>query len=451
MKRLILCLLFALSTGASSEVSIEEALKETNADLLSTQKELAATRKGIMDEKPELSAKFEAIALELRQKRRLHRIAQFTASDRAAELRALQIDLDARSADATYVSGLLKDFALKTETLNPPGTPPLDISPKILAASPAEASEAIALRIPILSSALDQLEATIGGSAHSGMAINPSGEILDGTFANFGPLSYFLSKDQSFAGSVYENTGAKYPSLDAVPPKSVEALLGGDRSSLPIDLSLGNARLISNLDSGPLDLIRKGGLWIWPILGLALLALVFGIIKLIGFLRYKSPSDGWLSEILAAAREGNSGQAAEIANSQAHPAGPVLATLASLPIESPDLVEETLYERLMSVQAKATSLLPVIAITAATAPLLGLLGTVSGMISTFNLITIFGSGDPKPLAGGISEALITTLFGLIVAIPALILHAFLSRRAQGIIQITERMGLTYVNAIRRVS
>jgi biopolymer transport protein ExbB len=73
---------------------------------------------------------------------------------------------------------------------------------------------------------------------------------------------------------------------------------------------------------------------------------------------------------------------------------------------------------------------------------------VSGMITTFNLITLFGSGDPKPLAGGISEALITTLFGLVVAIPALILHAFLSRRAQGIVQTTERLGLSFVNGLR---
>jgi len=93
-------------------------------------------------------------------------------------------------------------------------------------------------------------------------------------------------------------------------------------------------------------------------------------------------------------------------------------------------------------------MLPIIAVTAATSPLLGLLGTVSGMIATFNLITLFGSGDPKPLAGGISEALVTTLFGLVVAIPALILHAFLSRRSQGIVQTTERLGLSFVNALR---
>ena len=66
------------------------------------------------------------------------------------------------------------------------------------------------------------------------------------------------------------------------------------------------------------------------------------------------------------------------------------------------------------------------------APLLGLLGTVTGMISLFEVITRFGTGDPKLLAGGISEALITTEVGLIIAIPILLIHNYLRNRKNGI-------------------
>ena len=59
------------------------------------------------------------------------------------------------------------------------------------------------------------------------------------------------------------------------------------------------------------------------------------------------------------------------------------------------------------------------------APLLGLLGTVTGMIQTFQAITLFGAGDPKMMAGGISEALVTTMLGLMTAAPLVMLHAFL--------------------------
>ncbi|HMW50322.1 MAG TPA: MotA/TolQ/ExbB proton channel family protein, partial [Cellvibrionaceae bacterium] len=62
------------------------------------------------------------------------------------------------------------------------------------------------------------------------------------------------------------------------------------------------------------------------------------------------------------------------------------------------------------------------------APLLGLLGTVSGMINTFKMMTIFGSGDVNTVSGGISEALITTELGLIVAVPALVIGAVLTRQ-----------------------
>lgn len=76
-------------------------------------------------------------------------------------------------------------------------------------------------------------------------------------------------------------------------------------------------------------------------------------------------------------------------------------------------------------------------ILAAVAPLLGLLGTVTGMILTFQQITLFGTGDPKLMAGGISQALVTTVLGLIVAIPMVLLHAMLNARSKGLIQVLE--------------
>ncbi len=69
------------------------------------------------------------------------------------------------------------------------------------------------------------------------------------------------------------------------------------------------------------------------------------------------------------------------------------------------------------------------------------------MIETFRLINIFGTGDAKSLASGISEALVTTEFGLIVAIPALILHALLSRKVQGIKSAMEMTSLAFLNGI----
>jgi biopolymer transport protein ExbB len=114
-----------------------------------------------------------------------------------------------------------------------------------------------------------------------------------------------------------------------------------------------------------------------------------------------------------------------------------------------ELAEEVLYERLIPVREQLRRWLPFIAVTAAVAPLLGLLGTVSGLIKTFSVIAVEGTGEAQSISGGISEALITTLFGLSVAIPAFMAHALLSRRAKGIEQKSERLALVFLNEIRK--
>jgi len=78
-----------------------------------------------------------------------------------------------------------------------------------------------------------------------------------------------------------------------------------------------------------------------------------------------------------------------------------------------------------------------IKVLAAVAPLLGLLGTVTGMIATFQAITLFGTGDPKLMAGGISQALVTTVLGLCVAIPLVLLHSWVSGRSRSLIEVLE--------------
>jgi len=90
--------------------------------------------------------------------------------------------------------------------------------------------------------------------------------------------------------------------------------------------------------------------------------------------------------------------------------------------------------------------LNLVKVLAATAPLLGLLGTVIGMINTFQAITLFGTGDPQIMASGISEALVTTVLGLIAAIPLLLLHAFASGASKRISQVLEEQAAGIIAA-----
>ena len=82
----------------------------------------------------------------------------------------------------------------------------------------------------------------------------------------------------------------------------------------------------------------------------------------------------------------------------------------------------------------------IIKVISVVAPLMGLLGTVTGMINTFQAITLYGTGDPKLMAGGISQALVTTVLGLTVAIPTTLLHTIVSGRSRRVSQIIQEQG-----------
>jgi biopolymer transport protein ExbB len=122
--------------------------------------------------------------------------------------------------------------------------------------------------------------------------------------------------------------------------------------------------------------------------------------------------------------------------SQSNPLGRVLSKAQQSELELEDLalrVEESILEELPRLE-RGQSL---IKLFAAVAPLLGLLGTVTGMIGTFQSITLFGTSDPKLMAGGISTALVTTVLGLVVAIPMTLLYAVLNTRNKSIVYILQ--------------
>ena len=118
-----------------------------------------------------------------------------------------------------------------------------------------------------------------------------------------------------------------------------------------------------------------------------------------------------------------------------NPLGRVLLVSQENPNIDTETLELKMAEAVLRETPKLEAGLTLLKIIAAVAPLMGLLGTVTGMIITFQAITIFGVGDPKAMAGGISSALITTVLGLLVAIPTVLLHTVVNGRAQKIIHI----------------
>jgi biopolymer transport protein ExbB len=120
-----------------------------------------------------------------------------------------------------------------------------------------------------------------------------------------------------------------------------------------------------------------------------------------------------------------------------NPLGRVLHVANQNPSADVETLELKLGEAVFREQPKLTRTLLFIKIISVVAPLLGLLGTVTGMIVTFQAITLFGTGDPKLMAGGISQALVTTVLGLTVAIPMVLLHTVVSGRSKRILHILQ--------------
>lgn len=185
--------------------------------------------------------------------------------------------------------------------------------------------------------------------------------------------------------------------------------------------------VISQLQQTPsfIDRVRQGGLVGYVIIALGALGMLLAIAKLIWLLRVGSKVDRQANQ-LGELRADN-------------PLGRILSVIGDKPqLADLDTLELKLDEAILRETPALERGNNLIKLLAAVAPLLGLLGTVTGMIATFQAITLFGTGDPKLMAGGISQALVTTVEGLVVAIPLLFLHGMLASRSKGLIQVLEQ-------------
>ena len=182
--------------------------------------------------------------------------------------------------------------------------------------------------------------------------------------------------------------------------------------------------LLANLVQNPslLERINQGGIIGYIILAIGGITLLYAIYKYVML---------WMM-----GREVEAQLASSTPNSN-NPLGRVLKVGASHMKETIDRLELKLAEAIMAERPSIERGISFVKIVSVVAPLAGLLGTVTGMIVTFQQITLYGTGDPKLMAGGISQALVTTVLGLLVAIPTTLLHSFANSSAREIVGVLE--------------
>ena len=206
---------------------------------------------------------------------------------------------------------------------------------------------------------------------------------------------------------------------------SAEALTSASTEIVPFALDPTGGSILSLLVQAP-DLqerVDQGGVVGYVILAIGLIGLLIAIERFI--------------TLFLVANKVNRQLKADVASSD-NPLGRVMLVKNKNMDADMETLERKLSERILKEVPVLTTRLTFIKIISVVAPLIGLLGTVTGMINTFQAITLFGTGDPKLMAGGISQALVTTVLGLVVAIPMVFISTILATRSRSIINILQQ-------------
>jgi biopolymer transport protein ExbB len=446
----------AAPAPAPAEAAFDGVSQGLDERLQQSLAELAELQASITAEKLPLAEQLRTLEDELIETRREGQKTTRLLETRTLDLANLRKEIETRRAEVQYLGNLFSEYTANLETR-------LHIAEKARHAAAIEASklapensnlsqiEVFQAQTALLYAALERQSEALGGARFEGSALDAQGLVRPGTFVMVGPAAWFRSSDGQFVGTAEQRINSLEPAIvgfeDTLDSGAVAALVVGSGNELPIDATLGNAHKVAETNETWVEHVKKGGPVMWPIFGMAAAALLVALWKwfFLSITRRANRSD--VRRLLdAVARRDHTG-AQKIAGELKGPTGAMLRAGADHLDEPRELVEEVMYEKMLDARLKAQRFLPFVAISASSAPLLGLLGTVTGIMNTFTLITVFGTGDVKTLSSGISEALITTEYGLIVAIPSLLLHAYLSRKARSITDDMEKTALAFMNEI----
>jgi biopolymer transport protein ExbB len=459
---LLPALAFLLSSPALCEdgKTIQDTAASAQRDLDASLKELSDLRATIAAEKLPMTRRLTELEGRLVEVRKEAEDRGREFDSRNLDLTNLRSEIKALGEEKTYLGSLLDEYSRNLETrlhITELQRYRESIESARMAAEDPDVKPAEVLRrqADVVLASVDRLLEISGGTTFDGTAVGEGGAVKDVTFALVGPVAFYTARDGSSAGIAEQRLGSLEPNMVALGGPAdtalVKDLVAAKAGRMPFDATLGNAQKIEATQESLIDHARKGGVVMVPILLLAAAAFLVAVLKWVQLTRVRNPSNRSLKSFLESLKAADMPAVREKVKRLPGPMGEMLRAGVEHLGETKDLVEEVMFERMLETRLKLQSFLPFVAVSAAAAPLLGLLGTVTGIINTFKLITVFGTGDAKTLSSGISEALITTEFGLIIAIPSLLFHAYLSRRARRLVNGMEKTAVGFLNRMPQSS
>jgi biopolymer transport protein ExbB len=452
----VLASIVLLTATVRGAETFNDAMKRAAADygerLKSAADELNGTRKRIAEEKAPLlqemrSAEDRILTLQSEVEQ-----MQTASEDATNQHRRLLTDLDAIRKNTTYIGTLAHDGLTAFDESLAPGEGQM-LSDRIqalgqklddMSAGPNGQSA-----MDIAEFLLERTRRELGGYSASGSSlIEGSSQVFKGTFAFVGPETFFLP-DGGKPGTVRPRAGSAYPvayPLAAWKPDDASAFFQGKPGMVIADASSGKALRLKQTTGSVLEHVQKGGLVAYAIIAVGLLSLLMIAQKIVDLSKLSVDSPQVVQAFLANVSEGETAKAEQAVKSLLPPTRELFVVGLRYSWSTKELLEEHMQSVLLRQRLHFERRLPLLAVIATAAPLMGLLGTVVGMVKTFALITVFGTGNAGKLASGISEVLVATELGLVVAIPTLIAHGFLAHRIQKNLSLLERYALDFVTA-----
>jgi biopolymer transport protein ExbB len=458
MKKISIFALSLLTISQLSASNFNSAKEIGTQQVIEAQSELSVLEARIGEEKLPMAKLLNDLETEAVRLRASAEESRKLRDTRVSSLQDLEKDVSSWKDNNSYLANLMRDYVIRFKAQIHFGEVPIYDSILTEALNVNDnvdltEKQKFGKQLNAIEASLKRTGAVLGGQIFEGNAIVKSNNNSNekGVFAMVGPLVYFSSSETDYAGLALEVAGqsdAVLEDLGAASYTGIREMTQSGGGIVPVDTSLGEAIKYASVNETLYEeIFEKGGSVMYPIMLLALVSLILGIFKWFEISGVKKAKEEDLLRILALINENKRDEALAFANTISGPVGKLLVAAVQNCDTDKEVVEEVLYEVIINTQPKLERILPFISVTAATAPLLGLLGTVTGMIKTFKLITVVGTGDAGSLASGISEAMITTKWGLIIAIPALIVHAILSRMVKGVIGSMEQTAIGFINGI----
>ncbi len=283
--------------------------------------------------------------------------------------------------------------------------------------------------------------------------VSGSGTQITGKVLILGGFTAAYSQKEGTGFLTYSPETFSFTALSALPSRPVRSTLKkyikGDSDEVYVDMSRGEALRQITHHKSLKEQIMQGGPLVWPILGLGVFAIFIALERSLFLNRVRSNADKVMGKVNELAARGQWDECHAIVGEKNIPVYNVLRAGLKARNHGREVLESILQEAILKEMPRIERFLPILNIMGAIAPLLGLLGTVTGMISTFHVITIYGTGDPRMMSGGISTALVTTMLGLSVAIPIMLIYTFLCRKVDKVIGEMEEKAVALTNIIFR--